>query len=204
MLRDVTLQLHGGDRLAVVGPTGSGKTLLLRAIAQLDKAEEGEVLWHGRMVASQDVPTFRSRIVYLHQRPALFDGSIEDNLRRPFTLAVHRERKYDQGRIETLLKSLGRDLSFLSKKPGDLSGGEAQIVALLRAVQIDPEVLLLDEPTAALDATATEAVETLVESWLSSAAESRSLIWISHDMVQTKRIANRTLVMNRGQIIVET
>jgi len=200
ILQDISLQLRGGDRLAIVGPTGAGKTLLLRSLAQLDPIEAGEILWHGKPVLARDIPKFRSQVVYLHQKPTLLEGSVEENLQQPFTLRVHHDHTYNPKQIADLLKLLDRDTTFLSKQHSDLSGGEAQIVALLRAVQLQPTLLLLDEPTAALDKTATAAVETLIEEWLSDDPNHRAFIWISHNAQQSQRIANRTLRIEAGKL----
>jgi ABC-type iron transport system FetAB ATPase subunit len=108
--------------------------------------------------------------MYLHQRPALLDGTVEDNLRLTFALAAHRGRAFHRGRVVGLLEHVGRDTGFLAMADHDLSEGEGQIVALLRAVQLDPVVLLLDEPTASLDAAAACAVEGLVDQWYADAS----------------------------------
>jgi putative ABC transport system ATP-binding protein len=149
----------------VLGPSGAGKAVLLRALALLDLLDEGVILWGGQAIRCEAVPSFRSTVLYLHQRPTLFEGAVEANLRHPFSLKVHRNRRYDRDRIVNLLEQLGRDTSFLEKSHRDLSGGEAQIVALLRALQLDPTVLLLDEPTASLDRETASVIEDLLKRW---------------------------------------
>ena len=133
LLDDVSLQLHPGTRLSVTGPSGSGKTLLLRALALLDPLHGGQVCWKGHPVSRDGVPHFRGQAIYLHQRPALLEERVEAALQRPFALAAHRSRQFDTGRITELLGRMGRDADFLDKSVGELSGGETQIVALLRA-----------------------------------------------------------------------
>ena len=142
LLRGICLELRPGDRLSMVGPTGSGKTLLLRALALLDPLDEGTVVWRGRAVRGEAVPRYRQNVVYLHQRPALFEGSVEENLRLPLSLAIHRGASFDRGRVLMRLEALGLGETFLEKSARDLSGGEGQIVSLLRAIQLGPSILL--------------------------------------------------------------
>jgi putative ABC transport system ATP-binding protein len=198
LLHRVSLEVRPGECLVIAGPSGSGKTLLLRALALLDPIDSGQVLWRGCPVQDREVPAFRRRVIYLHQRPALLEGSVEDNFRYPYTLKVHRRSRYDRRRIVGYLAELGRDGAFLAKSHRDLSGGEAQVVALLRAIQLNPEVLLLDEPTSALDAEATRAVEALLGLWRAEAPQARSLVWITHDADQSRRVADRALGMQSG------
>jgi putative ABC transport system ATP-binding protein len=200
LIRGITLVIRPGDRLALVGPSGSGKTVLLRALALLDPLDEGELLWRDRPVIQESVPRFRSRIVYLHQRPALIEGTVEDNLRYPFQFTTHKHRRYDADKIGNWLSLLGRPPDFLQKVSRDLSGGELQITALLRAMQLEPEVLLLDEPTAALDHAATEAVQQCVEQWQREQRGERSFVLVSHNMPQAERLADRILVMRAGRL----
>jgi putative ABC transport system ATP-binding protein len=201
LLHDIDVAVRPGQRVAVLGPTGAGKTLLLRALALLDPLDEGLVLASGQPVRSAAVPAFRSTVVYLHQRPALFEGNVETNLRQPFLLKVHRERQFDRDRIVALLQGLVRDGSFLEKKHRDLSGGEAQIVALLRALQLDPTVLLLDEPTAALDGESVRAIEGLLGRWYAEGAGRRAFLWVTHDSNQAERVADQVLCMQAGRIV---
>ncbi len=200
LLRGICLELRPGDRLSVVGPTGSGKTLLLRALALLDPLDEGTVTWRGRAVGGEAVTMYRREVVYLHQRPALFEGSVEENLHLPFSLAIHRGASFDRGRVLTLLEALGLDETFLNKSARDLSGGEGQIVSLLRAIQLGPSILLLDEPTASLDADSVAAVEILVTRWQAEAPGERATVWVSHDAEQARRVGQRELRMDAGQL----
>jgi putative ABC transport system ATP-binding protein len=204
LLREVSLKVQNADRWAITGPTGSGKTVFLRALCLLDEIDEGEILWNGHLIDNQDVPLFRRQVIYLHQRPVLFEGTVEDNLRLPFSLLAtdhpEKNREFDRTWILKMLAELGRDASFLRKKADDLSGGEAQITALLRAVQLQPTLLMLDEPTAALDAPSVTAIETLVDRWLTEPNQQRAFIWVSHDQKQIERIANKTLRLHQGRI----
>jgi putative ABC transport system ATP-binding protein len=203
LVHDVSLELRLGDRLAIRGPSGAGKTVLLRALALLDPLDAGTVQWNGKPVRGEATPSFRSKVIYLHQRPALFEGSVRDNLERPYTLRACRGKRFDRDRIVDLLSDLGRDASFLEKPAADLSGGEGQIVALLRAIQLGPTVLLLDEPTASLDGPTMQAIERLIDGWFGERPGQRALIWISHDWEQARRVADRTFQMHAGRIVAE-
>jgi putative ABC transport system ATP-binding protein len=174
--------------------------LLLRALAILDPLDEGVIQWRGHRVSGNDVPAYRRAVIYLHQRPALFEGSVETNLRYPFSLRVNRSSSFDKDRIPDLLKSIGRAATFLEKSSRDLSGGEAQIVALLRALQFDPSILLLDEPTTSLDPGTTQAIERLLLRWLSEAPAERAFLWVSHDPDQVRRVADQCLRMQCGKL----
>jgi len=198
LLEDVSLAVAPGERVAVVGSSGAGKSLLLRALARLDPIQAGEVLWRGQPVVAEEVPGFRARAIYLHQRAVLFEGSVEENIRVPLSLAIHSGREWDEGRAAARLESLGREPRFLDKPARDLSGGEAQIVAFLRAIQLDPEVLLLDEPTAALDQDAVRSIEGLVRSWHAERG-GRGLVWVGHDREQAGRMADREVRLDAGR-----
>jgi putative ABC transport system ATP-binding protein len=200
LIRDVSLAVDRGERLTVLGATGAGKTVLLRSLALLDPLDAGSIHWQGREVTGEAVPAYRTQVIYLHQRPALLDGSVDENLRHPFTFTAHRGRRFNRERVLELLDGLGRDSTFLEKSSRDLSGGEAQIVALLRAVQLDPAVLLLDEPTASLDTATAQAVESLIGRWFGTEPGNHALVWVSHDLDQARRVSNRTLQMRSGRL----
>jgi putative ABC transport system ATP-binding protein len=200
LIRDVGVAVGFGERLGVLGPSGAGKTVLLRALALLDPLDEGSIRWDGRVVHGEAVPDYRKRVIYLHQRPALMEGTVEDNLRSPFGLRAHRDRSFDPARAEELLARLGRGRDFLAKNGRDLSGGESQIVGLIRAVQLDPSVLLLDEPTASLDPATARTVEDLLVEWLADRPDGRALVWVSHDADQARRMTGRRLHLRAGRV----
>jgi putative ABC transport system ATP-binding protein len=203
LIRDVSLVIDFGERLGVMGPSGAGKTVLLRALAMLDPVDEGAVRWQGDQVLGPAIPRYRSQVMYLHQRPALFDGTIEDNLRQPFGLEVHRARAFRRARAVELLEALGRDASFLDKASRELSGGEAQLVALVRAIQLDPAVLLLDEPTASLDPTTAQSAEDLLNQWIGESPGAHALVWVSHDHDQTLRMTDSRIHLRSGHLVSE-
>jgi putative ABC transport system ATP-binding protein len=201
LLRGICITICPGDRLAVIGPSGAGKTLLLRALALLDPVDEGVIEWKGQGISGNAVPAYRRDVIYLHQRPALFEGTVETNLHRPFALKLNQGRLFDADRVRYLLECIGRTPSFLEKSSRDLSGGEAQIVALLRALQFDPSILLLDEPTTSLDEVTTRSIEELLMRWLSEAPADRAFLWVSHDSDQVRRIARHCLQMHGGKLV---
>lgn len=200
LLEDVNLEVQAGERLAVVGPSGAGKTLLLRSLALLDPLDSGDVCWHERPIRRDRVPEFRRHVIYLHQRSALMGETVEEALRQPFALRLHHQQAFCRDWIVERLTTLSRDEHFLDKRVRDLSGGESQITALLRAMQLEPEVLLLDEPTAAMDPATAEAAERLIDSWMDQKPDARAFVWVSHDRTQTQRVGQRTVVMEAGRL----
>jgi len=200
LLRDVAAQVRSGQRIALVGPSGAGKTLLLRALAMLDQADTGEIRWKGRMITGSGVPSYRSRAMYLHQRPELIEGTVERFLRQPFALRIHRDRAFHRDRVVSFLDAMGRGESFLEKPGCDLSGGEGQMVMLIRALQLNPQLLLLDEPTSALDSRTVGNVEQLVIRWVQAEAH-RAFIWVSHDTSQSRRVADDLWRIKGGRLV---
>ncbi len=199
LLHPVNFTLSGGDRVAITGSSGSGKSVFLRTLALLDAPGSGEVVWRNHPVVAAQIPAYRSRVCYIAQRPALVDGTVEDNLRFPYSLNIFKQQTFDIEKARGLLRQAGKPESFLLKTAEDLSGGEAQVVSLIRAIQLDPEVMLLDEPTAALDPQSSRAVEALVDTWFASGtAATRAYIWVSHDHDQAQRMSNIRFEMHAG------
>jgi len=197
LLQPTDFALHRADRVSITGPSGSGKSVFLRALALLDAPTSGQVLWNNRPITNADIPEYRSRICYLSQRPALIDGTVQDNLRFPFSLKTLRKRRFELATVTALLQHAGKSPDFLAKNASDLSGGESQVVALIRTLQLNPDVLLLDEPTAALDPASSHDVEALIDAWFAN-DPTRAYVWVSHDLEQAQRMSDIHLHMRAG------
>jgi putative ABC transport system ATP-binding protein len=197
--QQLNFELLPGERCAIVGEAGAGKTLLLRTIAALDPIQSGSLVFHGKPLSDWYTPRYRTQVIYLHQRPALLEGTVEQNLQFIDKLSMHQSLEpYQQKRqrILTYLSSLGRTEDFLDRPIYALSGGEAQIAAFLRAFLCAPAVLLLDEPTASLDAHTEQQFEHLIDLWQQE-DPSRAYFWTSHDPAQLERMTHRRLTLNR-------
>lgn len=201
-LLDVTnFSLATGERAVMTGPSGAGKSVFLRALALLDPIDAGRILWHGRVIDRRAIPRYRRCVAYVRQRPALIEGTVEDNLRYPYSLRAYSDARFDRGRAAQLVSAAGKSEDFLRKRASELSGGEAQVTALIRVLQLEPEVLLLDEPTASLDPQSTRAIEALVASWFEADRTARASIWVSHDPAQAERVGTRRLTMRAGHLV---
>ncbi len=176
----------------LVGASGTGKTLLLRSICGLDLFAEGFVTFRGRPTTELTPPWYRSQVLYVQQSPVLTPGTVADNIEAPRGFGVHGDLPPLSERAGALLERLGKPRDFLDQRSSLLSGGEAQIVGLVRAMVLDPAVLLLDEPTAHLDVGMTERVESLVRSWVSEG--DRAVLWTSHDPAQVARVRSGPLL----------
>ena len=199
LLKGINLEICAGDQLSLIGKAGSGKSLLLRALALLDSCNEGMLRWEDAPILPREIPQFRSRVAYLPQKPAIWGHSVEDSLRSPFELKVHQAKNFDRPALVQRLALVGRDETFLEKQVSNMSGGEAQITALLRTLQLDPSVLLLDEPTASLDPQTTAQVEHLISAWCEEDTR-RAFLWVSHDLELAQRLGRRQLKMEAGRL----
>lgn len=192
--RDLSLEVAPGECLGIYGPSGTGKTLLLRSLAGLDILDEGQVVADGRSLARWSVPEFRSQVVYLHQRPWFSADIVMDELEIPFQWTVHRDRKFSREKVMTWLGEMGRSEDLLDQRTTNLSGGEGQSVALVRALQLDPEILLCDEPTASLDGASIDQWEGLVRSWWEGGE--KGLVVVSHNRNQLDRLATKVVELD--------
>lgn len=186
----LSFDLAAGDRLVVAGASGTGKSLLLRGIAGLDEFD-GRCEFRGRPQTEWPMPQYRAQVMYVPQTAALATGTVAEVLQAPFALAVHADQEYDPVAAENLLAVLGRDPAMLAAETENLSGGELQSVLLVRALMLDPTVLLLDEVTSALDAEVARRAEEVLIDWV--AAGERALIWVGHDAGGRERMGTATL-----------
>jgi len=186
--------------LAVKGPSGSGKSTLLRMLARIVSVQSGDVYWQGRHWQSIAPGTWRRNIHYVSQKPIMFEGTGEDNIRLPFTLAELKENTgYSSELCQEYMKELELPSGLLQQNAQTLSGGEAARLALIRALLIEPKVLLLDEPTAYLDGSTRSKLINLISSWVKDKPE-RAIIIVSHNDEDLNRL-NDVFVLHMNNIM---
>jgi ABC-type iron transport system FetAB ATPase subunit len=161
LLRDVSISLEAGERVALTGPSGCGKTTLLRAVAGLIDPVAGRVRLRGQTPGTLGWPAFRRRVILVAQRPVLLEGTVRQNLSHPFRYAATKA-VFDESRALELMEQLLLEPSRMMQEALSLSEGQRQRICLLRALLVEPDVVLLDEPCSALDAAAAEAVDEVV------------------------------------------
>ena len=190
------LEIDAGTAYLLTGPNGSGKSTLLRILGGLETAEIGRAEFHGQSLAFSPYPhILRQSIVYVHQHPVMFLTSVADNIGYGL-----RARGFSARDCETLVEDAmaWAGVSHLrQQKPETLSGGEKQRIALARAKVLEPELLLLDEPTANLDGTAREQVVALIPELLKTGS---SVVIATHDPDLINLPSRRLLAMNQGTL----
>lgn len=184
------LQVTATERLGLSGPSGVGKTLFLRGLAGLD-AWRGELTFDGQPLQPTHMPLYRTRVMYLPQQTRLPEGTVREALQEPYRFKVYRHKAWSEAQIQSWLEPLALSARFLEQDNQRLSGGERQLVALMRALQLEPQILLLDEPSSALDPARTAALESLLLHWQQE--QPRAWIWVSHDAAQLQRCCQRCL-----------
>jgi len=174
----------------LVGPSGSGKSTLLRCCNRLEVPSAGRVLFSGNDVAALDPLKLRRRVGMVFQRPTPFPGTVRENLQ------VAEPSITDVTATSTLAQ-VGLNPEFLDRVATDLSGGEAQRVCLARTLVTNPEVVLMDEVTSSVDSAQRFGLEALARSLSSSGV---GVVWVTHDLVQMRRVADHVLVVVNGRI----
>ena len=193
--RNVNFGIEKGKLIGLLGPSGSGKTTILRMIAGLETPDSGEIIIDGKVV--NDVPASERGIGFVFQNYALFRYmTVYDNV--AFGLKVQKaDKKKIHARVMELVKLVG--LEGLEKRyPSQLSGGQRQRVAFARALAPNPQVLLLDEPFAAIDAK----IRQELRSWLKEMIEKLGItsIFVTHDQDEAIEVADEIIITNAGQI----
>jgi putative ABC transport system ATP-binding protein len=188
VLRDVTAEIPAGAS-CIAGPSGSGKSTLLRLLDRLVDPDAGVVRYRGRDVREYDPLALRREVCLVPQLPAPLEGTVADNVLYGVGL-IGRDAD-----VPELLERSGLDRAFAGRDASQLSVGEQQRVMLARALALEPEVLLLDEPTASLDAAATEAVEDALRN-----LHGVSLVLVTHDRAQADRLTERAITLEEGRV----
>jgi len=189
ILRDINWQVRRGERWALLGPNGSGKTSLLRLMHGIGR------LSRGRMARACPTEEARRRQAFVFQTPIIMRRSVRDNL--PFPLRLRGRALRDAHRTaERMAVSVGLE-NTLERQARNLSGGERQKLALARALICDPAVLFLDEPCAALDGRATREIEDILQE---ETGAGKRLIMTTHNLGQARRLAHDMVFLLRGRV----
>lgn len=187
--------ISSGGITTLLGPSGSGKTSLLRLLNRLDEPTAGNIYYNDEPIASYDIQALRLEVGMVFQRQELFEGTVMDNIL--FGPGLHG-MPVEPGEI---LDLVGLDPDAHDRDVTTLSGGQAQKVIIGRALAVGPKVLLLDEPTANLDPTATLQVEELVKHL--SRKLGLTCIFVTHNVEQARRVGDSAFVLIEGQVVEE-
>jgi phospholipid/cholesterol/gamma-HCH transport system ATP-binding protein len=205
VLNGISLAVKRGETMAVLGRSGTGKSVLLRIIIGLEKPDSGTVRIHGQDIgglALDQLGEIRKKMGFLFQHAALYDSlTVEQNV--AFPLQHHRKqmsKSEQKDRVNELLTEVGME-SAHAKMPSDISGGMQKRVGLARALALEPDILLLDEPTAGLDPISSAEIDDLVLR-LQQEHHMASIV-VTHDLHSAKAIAGRLALINEGNVVIE-
>jgi osmoprotectant transport system ATP-binding protein len=200
-LDDVSLRVAAGETVALIGPSGCGKSTLLKAVIGLVRPSQGRVAIDGVGLQPSNELELRRRIGYVIQSGGLFPHlSSVDNI----TLAaryLRRDAKWIDGRVDELADLVQLRREVLHRFPTNLSGGQSQRVGLMRALMLDPAVLLLDEPLAALDPMVRHGLQEELRALFERLR--KTVVLVTHDMAEAAFFANRLVLMRAGRIVQE-
>ena len=204
VLNGITLTVNRGETLAVLGRSGTGKSVLLKLIIGLQKPDSGSVRIHGEDIAGlglDQLGEIRKKMGFLFQHAALYDSlNVGQNVGFPL---LHHNKEMSKSerhdRVRHLLAEVGME-NDLAKMPSDISGGMQKRVGLARALALEPDILLLDEPTAGLDPISSAEINDLI---LKLQAEHRmASIVVTHDLHSAKTIADRLALIDEGNVVI--
>ncbi|MGQ9781459.1 MAG: ABC transporter ATP-binding protein [Nitrososphaeria archaeon] len=201
VLQGVSFKAEEGRVFCIVGPNGSGKTTMLRIIDMLDQADKGEVLFHDVNILSlkeNEKAPYRRRMAVVFQQPTLYNMKVYENIALGLKIRGFNKALIEQ-KVQDSLNAVGL-LEYVGKHAYTLSGGEAQRLCLAMALALEPEILLLDEPTANLDPANIFVVEKMVRDY---AKKGGTVIYTTHNMFEAKRLADRVALLMDGSIIEE-
>jgi phospholipid/cholesterol/gamma-HCH transport system ATP-binding protein len=204
VLNGISLHVARGETVAVLGRSGTGKSVFLKLIIGLQPSDSGSVMIDGQQIAGLDVLQLnevRKRIGFLFQQAALYDSlTVEENVEFPLSRHTTLSDAERKKRVRELLESVGMEQD-LEKMPSEISGGMQKRVGLARALALDPEILLFDEPTAGLDPiTAAEIGKLILE--LKQKRKMTAIV-VTHDIRGAKVFSDRMVLIHDGNILAE-
>lgn len=202
VLKDISVEVHKGEVVCVIGPSGSGKSTFLRCLNRLEKATDGKILINGTDITSKDVNInkVRENIGMVFQHFNLFNNlNIIDNL----TLAPVQLKKCSKEEAVNRARQMLEKVGLVEKEesyPSQLSGGQKQRVAIARALCMQPDIMLFDEPTSALDP---EMVGEVLQVMKDLASEGMTMVIVTHEMGFAREVGDRVIFMDGGYIVEE-
>ena len=200
VLKGINIEIRKGECVCIIGPSGSGKSTFLRCLNLLEVPDEGEIIIEGERILEKrkDIDKYRENVGMVFQHFNLFPNMtvLKNITLAPVRLGKWKKEEADEKAIG-LLKRIGLEKKALSY-PSKLSGGQKQRVAIIRALAMNPEILLFDEPTSALDP---EMVGEVLELMKDLAKEGMTMIIVTHEMGFAREVANRVIFIDDGQIL---
>ncbi|MEW4354524.1 amino acid ABC transporter ATP-binding protein [Streptococcus pneumoniae] len=203
VLKDISLTVHQGEVISIIGSSGSGKSTFLRSINLLEVPTAGEILYHGDNVLEKDydLTRYREKLGMVFQSFNLFENlNVLENTIVAQTTVLKRERAEAEKIAKENLNKVGMGEQYWSAKPKQLSGGQKQRVAIARALSMNPDAILFDEPTSALDP---EMVGEVLKIMKELAQEGLTMIVVTHEMEFARDVSSRVIFMDKGIIAEE-
>src|ERR1700730_1204375 len=204
VLDGIHLTMVRGETLAVLGRSGTGKSVLLKLIIGLEKADSGSISIQGQETTGlnlREMNLLRIKMGFLFQHAALYDSlTVQENVAFPLLRHTKMSKSERRDPISDLLKSVGMEHD-MDKMPSDISGGMQKRVGLARALALQPEILLLDEPTAGLDPITSSEIDDLILK-LQEQHDLTSIV-VTHDLLSAKTIADSVALLDKGKVVME-
>lgn len=204
VLDGINLELREGQTTVIIGESGSGKSVILKHIVRLLSPDSGEVWFHDTRIDTlpeRELVDIRRRFGFLFQLSALFDSmSVGDNVAFPLREHTQKRRTEIDAIVREKLSMVGLD-GIQSKRPSELSGGQKKRIALARAIALDPEIILYDEPTTGLDPPRSDEINELIRK-LQRSLKVTSVV-VTHDMQSARKVGDRVVMLSRGKFIFD-
>ena len=203
VLKDISLTVHKGEVISIIGSSGSGKSTFLRSINLLETPTDGQILYHGQNVLEKgyDLTQYREKLGMVFQSFNLFENlNVLENTIVAQTTVLKRERTEAEKIAKENLEKVGMGERYWQAKPKQLSGGQKQRVAIARALSMNPDAILFDEPTSALDP---EMVGEVLKIMQELAQEGLTMIVVTHEMEFARDVSHRVIFMDKGIIAEE-
>lgn len=203
VLKDISLTVHKGEVISIIGSSGSGKSTFLRSINLLETPTDGQILYHGQNVLEKgyDLMQYREKLGMVFQSFNLFENlNVLENTIVAQTTVLKRERTEAEKIAKENLEKVGMGERYWQAKPKQLSGGQKQRVAIARALSMNPDAILFDEPTSALDP---EMVGEVLKIMQDLAQEGLTMIVVTHEMEFARDVSHRVIFMDKGVIAEE-